>query len=77
MDWDFIKNMMIALNFPLNFVSTIYTCISTTQFALMLNGQPLELFWSRRGIRQGDPMSPLIFVIGMEYFSRLLKAANK
>ncbi|XP_057538085.1 secreted RxLR effector protein 78-like [Amaranthus tricolor] len=75
MDWDFIKDMMIALNFPEKFVKIVYTCISTAQFTIMLNGQPLELFRSIRGIRQGDLMFPLLFVIGMEYLSRILKAS--
>ena len=77
MDWDFNKDMMIALNFPENCVRIFYTYISTAQLALMLNGQPSKLFRSRRGICQGDPMSPLIFVIGMEYLSRLLKPTSK
>lgn len=51
MDWDFIKDMMIVLNFPEKFVRTVYTCISTVLFVLMLNGQPSELFRSKRDIR--------------------------
>ncbi|XP_057537978.1 uncharacterized protein LOC130815505 [Amaranthus tricolor] len=42
MDWDFITNMMIALKFPETFISIVYTCISTAQFAIMLNGQPSQ-----------------------------------
>lgn len=49
----------------------------TAQFSFMLNGQPSEMFKSKRGIRQGDPISPVIFVIGMEYLSRILQATSR
>ena len=42
MDWYFNKDMMIALKFPETFISIVYTCISTAQFAIMLNGQPSQ-----------------------------------
>ena len=51
--------------------------MSTAQFVLMLNGQPSEPFHSKRRIRQGDSIFPLLFVIGMEYLSRLLKASSR
>lgn len=77
MDWDFIKDMIIALNFSAPFVNRVDTCISSAQFAMMLNGQPSELFQSKKGIRQRDPISPFLFVIEMEYLSRILKAARR
>ena len=68
--------MLISLNFPSHFIHIVMTCISTTQFSLILNGSPTPLFKSKRGVRQGNPMSPLIFVICMKYLCRLLKAAG-
>ncbi|CAO2832492.1 unnamed protein product [Amaranthus hypochondriacus] len=53
------------------------TCISSTQYSLLIKGSPSEVFTPTRGLRQGDPISPLLFVIGMEYLSRLMQVAGQ
>ena len=72
LDWNFIHDMLVTLNFPPLFIKIIMTCISTTSYTLLVNGEPSETFRPKRGLRQGDPMYPLLFVIGMEYLSRML-----
>ena len=77
LNWGFLKDMMVALNFPLQFVKTIMSCVTSTQYSLILNGAPLETFSAKRGVRQGDLMSPLLFVISMEYLYRILNTAGE
>ncbi|XP_021739498.1 uncharacterized protein LOC110705886 [Chenopodium quinoa] len=71
--WSFIHDMLQTLNFPSRFISWVMECVTSPSFSIMINGGLNGFFKGKKGIRQGDPMSPLVFVIVMEYLSRLLK----
>ncbi|XP_074300962.1 uncharacterized protein LOC141632303 [Silene latifolia] len=71
--WEFISNMLTGLNFPATFVKWIMGCITSTWFSLKINGSQRGFFPGKSGVRQGDPISLYIFVLGMEMFSRHLR----
>ncbi|KAL9666970.1 hypothetical protein QQ045_001314 [Rhodiola kirilowii] len=76
-DWQFLHEMIVHLKFPQKFISWIDMCVQTTSFYIQINGELVDFFEGKRGLRQGNPISPLLFTIAMEYLSRLLKGLNK
>ncbi|KAL9239063.1 hypothetical protein vseg_013417 [Gypsophila vaccaria] len=65
--------MLGHLNFPAEFQEMLMECITTPTFSISLNGEMFGYFQGQRGLRQGDPLSPLIFTICMEYLTRTLR----
>ena len=52
-------------------------CVSMASFSILINVTPACFFQSSRGLRQGDPLSPYLFMIGMEALSCLLKRVEE
>ncbi|KAF5450369.1 hypothetical protein F2P56_030729 [Juglans regia] len=73
-NWDFLRDLLGRCGFGERWRSWIRWCISTVKFSVLINGSPTGFFNSSRGLRQGDPLSLLLFVIVMEALSRMISA---
>uniref|UniRef100_A0A2N9HFI3 Reverse transcriptase domain-containing protein n=1 Tax=Fagus sylvatica TaxID=28930 RepID=A0A2N9HFI3_FAGSY len=77
LEWDFIREVLTFFKFSPPFVDLVLECVSTSSFSILVNGGQLENFKPSRGIRQGDPLSPYLFILCMEYLSlKILEACD-
>ena len=75
LNWKSLLIVLREMGFGNKWIGWIQWCISTTSFSIIINGSPVGFFKSSRGLRQGDPLSPYLFVLGMEVFSLLIDKA--
>jgi hypothetical protein len=76
-EWEYLRAMMLRLGFHRIWVQMIMRLVTSVSFSVMLNGVRLEKFSPSRGIRQGDPISPYLFLLAAEGLSCLLKSRSQ
>lgn len=73
--WDAIKAAMELLGIDGSFKAMVMSYITTSSISTLVEGSLTIIVKPKRGLRQGDPLSPLPFVIVIDYLSRLVKQA--
>ena len=75
-EWNFLRGIMEKLGFPETWVDRVMGCVTTAQFSVLINGTPYGNFSPSRGLRQGDPLSPYLFLLCTEGFTSLLQKSE-
>ncbi|CAL1399381.1 unnamed protein product [Linum trigynum] len=74
-EWPFLLAVLEKMGFNSVWTGWIHECLRSTSFSVLMNGSPSGFFSPSRGLRQGDPLSPLLFVLCTEGFAAILRKA--
>ncbi|RVX02717.1 LINE-1 reverse transcriptase-like [Vitis vinifera] len=75
LNWQFLMKVLQKMGFGQKWLGWMWSCISSAKFSVLVNGVPTGFFPSTKGLRQGDPLSPYLFVMGMEVLGILIRRA--
>ena len=74
-EWKFLELMMKRMGFADNWVALVMEYISTVSYSILINGEPSSIIHPARGLKQGDPLSPFLFLFCTEGLHSLIQHA--
>jgi len=75
-NWTYLKRVLIAFGFDHNWARWVMALVTSSSFSILVNGSPSKMFSPSKGLRQGDPLSPFLFILMMEGLGRSIKHAK-
>ena len=74
-EWLFLEKSLLQMGFHGSWVALIMECITTVSYSILVNGEPKGLIKPSRGLRQGDPLSPYLFLFYVEGLNAIIRGA--
>ncbi|KAK2426239.1 hypothetical protein P8452_40952 [Trifolium repens] len=74
-DWGFLDYMLRRFGFDLKWRAWMKACVCTGSMSILVNGSPTEQICIKKGLKQGDPLAPLLFLIVAEGLGALMRSA--
>ena len=75
-NWDFQEKLMRLMGFNGRWIHLFMGCVKTILYSVLMNGEPCGMIQPTHGIRQGDPLSPFLFLLCTERLNGLIKRAK-
>jgi len=75
--WNFLLDMLHRLGFHSKWIKWVTGCLKSSSNSVLVNGSPTEEFKPSRGLRQGDPLAPFLFLVVAEGLAGLVRQASK
>lgn len=75
-NWNFLIDIMIQRGFPNRWIRWVRDLLGSATSRVVINGEPSDYFHHQQGLRQGDPLSPMLFLLAVDVFQQMLRVAN-
>jgi hypothetical protein len=72
-EWNYLRGCLAKLGFAETWIESVMRCVTSARYAVCVNGELTDAVVPTRGIRQGDPISPYLFLLCTEGLSCLLQ----